>query len=212
MDQVAFVIVNRRSNLTPHRRPILTPLRGGVMISLAMGSAVVNRPTSASSPSRQVKAGFGPEDAVNAAQIAIVGKAEVARTPRAHPSFQADLTSFIGQAARVAPSTAAKAAQGLGRRSSFQIELTAQPIGNGFDHVATIRVPLRPVPHDLDFPGIFVRHDRDGQVRRPVADVFHLQPDGGLQFFAGFRRLFQADLSPRGTGPPPLAIRASACL
>jgi hypothetical protein len=30
------------------------------MISLAIGSAVVKRPASASSPSRQVKAGFGP--------------------------------------------------------------------------------------------------------------------------------------------------------
>jgi hypothetical protein len=38
-----------------------------------------------------------------------------------------------------------------------------QPLGSGFDHVATIRIPLRPVLYDLDFPGIFVRHDGDGQ-------------------------------------------------
>jgi hypothetical protein len=55
-----------------------------------------------------------------------------------------------------------------------------------------------------------VRHDGDGQARRPFANVFHLQPDRGLELFARFCRLLQASLSPRGTGPPPLAIRASA--
>ncbi len=37
-----------------------------------------------------------------------------------------------------------------------------------------------------------MRHDRDRQVRWPVADAFHLQADGRLQFFTGFRRLLQA--------------------
>ena len=96
------------------------------------------------------------------------------------------------------------------RRSSFQVELAAQPIGNGFDHVATIRVPLRPVPHDLDFPGVFVRHDRDREIRRPVADVFHLQPDGGLQFFAGFGRLLQADSFSRAERDHRLWLSARA--
>jgi hypothetical protein len=39
-----------------------------------------------------------------------------------------------------------------GRQSTFQVELVAQPIGNGLDHLATIRILLRPVPHDRDFP------------------------------------------------------------
>ena len=38
------------------------------------------------------------------------------------------------------------------RQSTFQVELVAQPIGNGLDHLATIRILLRPVPHDRDFP------------------------------------------------------------
>ena len=56
--------------------------------------------------------------------------------------------------------------------------------------------------------------DRDGQVRRPFADVFHLQPDGGFEFFARFRRLLQVSITGlrRGPGPPPSAIRAGPCL
>jgi uncharacterized protein (DUF1684 family) len=52
-------------------------------------------------------------------------------------------------------------------------------------------------------------HDRDGEIRRQLQI---LQPERGLQFFAGFRWLLQADSFTARTGPPPLAIRASACL
>jgi hypothetical protein len=38
-------------------------------------------------------------------------------------------------------------------------------------------------------------HDRDGKVRRPFANVFHLQPDRGLEFFAGFRWLLQVPIA-----------------
>ena len=64
------------------------------------------------------------------------------------------------------------------------------------------------------FPGVFVGRDRDGQVRRPFADVFHLQPDGGFEFFASVRRLLQVSITGlrRGPGPPPSAIRAGPCL
>ena len=53
-------------------------------------------------------------------------------------------------------------------------------------------------------------HDGNGQARRPFADVFHLQPDGGFEFFARFRRLLQVSITGlrRGPGPPPSAIRA----
>jgi hypothetical protein len=70
--------------------------------------------------------------------------------------------------------------------STFQIELAAQPVSNCFDHVATIRVLLRPAPHDLDVPGVLMRHDRDGQLSRHLANVLHLQPDGRLHLLAGF--------------------------
>ena len=97
------------------------------------------------------------------------------------------------------------AMQHRGRR----FELGAQSVCNRFDHVAPIRI-LRPIRHDHDFPGVFVGRDRDGQVRRPFADVFHLQPDGGFEFFARFRRLLQVSITGlrRGPGPPPSAIRA----
>ena len=101
----------------------------------------------------------------------------------------------------------------LPQSSAFQVELGAQSVRNRFDHVAPIRI-LRPIRHDHDFPGIFVGRDRDGQVRRPFADVFHLQPDGGFEFFARFRRLFQVSITGlrRDPGPPPSAIRAGPCL
>src|SRR5258705_3861894 len=79
--------------------------------------------------------------------------------------------------------------------SPFQVELVAQPIGNGFDHLAAVRVRLRPVAHDRDLPRVLIGHDRDGQVRRPFANVFHLQPDRGLEFFAGFRWLLQVSIA-----------------
>ncbi|SIO56468.1 hypothetical protein SAMN05443247_08288 [Bradyrhizobium erythrophlei] len=54
-------------------------------------------------------------------------------------------------------------------------------------------------------------HDRDGEIRRQLADVFHLQPDRGLQFFARFCRFLQTpSLLVARNGPPPLAIRTSA--
>jgi hypothetical protein len=54
-------------------------------------------------------------------------------------------------------------------------------------------------------------HDRDGQVRRPFADIFHLQPDRGLEFFAGFRWLLQVSIAiwPRKWPPPPVSVRRS---
>ena len=55
----------------------------------------------------------------------------------------AEFTRASARPARVAPK---------GRQSTFQVELVAQPIGNGLDHLATIRILLRPVPHDRDFP------------------------------------------------------------
>jgi hypothetical protein len=97
--------------------------------------------------------------------------------------------------------------------SAFQVELRAQPVCNRFDHVAPIRV-LRPVRHDHDFPGVFVGRDGDGQVRRPFADVFHLQPDGGFEFFARFCWLLQPSITGlrRDPGPPPSTVRAGPCL
>ena len=64
------------------------------------------------------------------------------------------------------------------------------------------------------FPGVFVGRDRDGQVRRPFADVFHLQPDGGFEFFARFRRLLQVSITRfrRSPEPPPSPIRAGPSL
>lgn len=37
-----------------------------------------------------------------------------------------------------------------------------------------------------------MRHDRDGEIRRQLADILHFQPDRGLEFFPGFCRLLQA--------------------
>lgn len=88
----------------------------------------------------------------------------------------------VGQRPRIGPD----------RLSILQIELAAQPIGDGFDHLASIRVLLQRLPHDRDFPRVLMGHDRDGQISRPFADIFHLQPDGGLEFFPSFCRLFQA--------------------
>jgi len=76
------------------------------------------------------------------------------------------------------------------------------------DHLAPIRI-WRPARHDQDFPGVLMGHDRDGEIRRQLQI---LQPDRGLQFFADFRWLLQSDSFTARTGPPPLAIRASACL
>jgi hypothetical protein len=36
------------------------------------------------------------------------------------------------------------------------------------------------------------RHNRDGDIRRQLADVFHLQLDRRFEFFARFCRFFQA--------------------
>ena len=58
------------------------------------------------------------------------------------PTHLAESSRAIARPARVAK----------GRQSTFQVELVAQPIGNGLDHLATIRILLRPVPHDRDFP------------------------------------------------------------
>jgi Virulence factor BrkB len=54
--------------------------------------------------------------------------------------------------------------------------------------------------------------DGNGQARRPFANVFHLQPDRGLEFFARFCWLLHASITGlrRGPGPPP--IRAGPCL
>jgi hypothetical protein len=45
---------------------------------------------------------------------------------------------------------------------------------------------LRPIRHDLDFPGVLVGHGGDGQACRPFAD------DHGLEFFARFCWLLQS--------------------
>jgi hypothetical protein len=44
-------------------------------------------------------------------------------------------------------------------------------------------------------------HDRDGQPGGPFADIFHLKPDGGLEFFPGFCRLLQASAAVRLAEP-----------
>jgi hypothetical protein len=41
-------------------------------------------------------------------------------------------------------------------------------------------------------------HDRDGEIRRQLADVFHLQPDRGFQFFARFCRFLQTSITAWG--------------
>jgi hypothetical protein len=91
------------------------------------------------------------------------------------------------------------------RSSALQVELGAQSFGNRFDHVAPIRI-LRHVRHDHDFPGVLVWCDGNGQARRPFANVFHLQPDRGLEFFARFCWLLHASITGlrRGPGPPPI--------
>ena len=59
-----------------------------------------------------------------------------------------------------------------------------------------------------------MRHDRDGEIRRQLADVFHLQPDRGFQFFARFCRFLQTCITAwarNGTtafGYPRLSARA----
>jgi hypothetical protein len=78
-----------------------------------------------------------------------------------------------------------------GGRSAFEVELAAQPVRDRRDHVGAPGI-LRPVCHDRDLPGILVRHDRDGEISPQLADVLHLQPDRGLEFFPGFCRLLQA--------------------
>ena len=51
---------------------------------------------------------------------------------------------------------------------------------------------LRSVGHDRDLPSVLVGHDRDGEIRRQLADGFHLEPDRGLEFFARFCWLLQS--------------------
>jgi hypothetical protein len=67
----------------------------------------------------------------------------------------------------------------------------AQSARDRFDHLGALRI-LRSVGHDRDLPSVLVGHDRDGEIRRQLADGFHLEPDRGLEFFARFCWLLQS--------------------
>ncbi|MET4121022.1 hypothetical protein ABIB85_007453 [Bradyrhizobium sp. JR1.5] len=75
--------------------------------------------------------------------------------------------------------------------SAFQVEFGARPVCDRFDHLGPPRVPLS-VRHDRDLPSILTGDDRDGDIRGQLADVFHLQLDRRVEFFARFCRFFQA--------------------
>ncbi|EIG62195.1 hypothetical protein Bra1253DRAFT_07083 [Bradyrhizobium sp. WSM1253] len=75
--------------------------------------------------------------------------------------------------------------------SAFQVEFGPQPVCDRFDHLGPPRVPPS-VRHDRDLPSILTGDDRDGDIRGQLADVFHLQLDRRVEFFARFCRLFQA--------------------
>src|SRR2546430_469304 len=83
-------------------------------------------------------------------------------------------------------------------------------LGLDFDHLGPTRI-LRSVRHDRDFPGVLMWRDGDGQTGRPFANVFDLEPDRGLEFFARFCRLLHAcsvlSAHARGAAPPWGAFR-----
>ena len=54
--------------------------------------------------------------------------------------------------------------------SAFQVELAAQPVHGRFDHLRTPCV-LWCVCHDRDPPAVFAGHDRNGEIRRQLADI-----------------------------------------